>query len=95
MEERAREVAELFRILSNEKRLLILCALLDGPLTVGQIAEHVDGISLPGISQHLTALRGAGIVSSTKEGQHVVCSIADARISSLFDTVKREFCDPS
>lgn len=92
MEEQAKEVAQVFKVLSNEKRLLIMCALFDGPLTVNEIAERVPGISLPGISQHLTALRNAGVISSEKHGQHVVCSIADPRFEALFDVVKREFC---
>ena len=37
LEEQARQVAELLGRLSNHNRLLILCALEDGPKTVGQI----------------------------------------------------------
>ena len=35
MEEKAKNIAELLKILANEHRLLILCALGKGPLTVG------------------------------------------------------------
>ena len=40
LEEQARQVAELLGRLANENRLLILCALEDGPKTVGQIGKR-------------------------------------------------------
>ena len=40
MEERAKKIAELLKLLANEQRLLILCALLEGKLTVSDI--HPD-----------------------------------------------------
>ena len=40
LEEQARQVAELLGRLANENRLLILCALEDGPKTVGQIVRE-------------------------------------------------------
>ncbi|MDO4443436.1 MAG: metalloregulator ArsR/SmtB family transcription factor [Slackia sp.] len=91
--EQIEKAAALFKVLSNEKRLSIVCALLDGPRTVGDIAEHVPGISLPGISQHLSALRAAGILSAEKHGQYVVYALSDKRISTLLETVRREFCE--
>lgn len=93
MEEKARAVAELFRVLANEKRLLVLCALADGPLEVHSIADRVPGVSKSGLSQHLAALRHAGLVADEKHGLYVTYSIADERVTRLLDTVKREFCD--
>ena len=37
MEEQAKTIAELLKLLANEHRLLILCALIKGQLTVGDI----------------------------------------------------------
>ncbi len=37
MEEKAKKIAELLKILANEHRLLILCALMQGPLAVGEL----------------------------------------------------------
>ncbi len=36
MEEQAKKIAELLKLLANEHRLLILCALIQGKLTVGK-----------------------------------------------------------
>ena len=40
MEEQAKKIAELLKLLANEHRLLILCALIQGKLTVGEIHKH-------------------------------------------------------
>ncbi|HHY53412.1 MAG TPA: winged helix-turn-helix transcriptional regulator, partial [Clostridiales bacterium] len=45
MEENAKRVAELLKVLANENRLLILCALMSGPKTVSEIAPYVPGIT--------------------------------------------------
>lgn len=92
LEAHAAEVASIFKALSNHKRLLIVCSLLDGPLPVAHIAEHVPGISLPAVSQHLSALKAAGVLSCEKQGQHVVYSLADVRVSRLIEQVRRDFC---
>lgn len=40
MEEQAKKIAELLKLLANEQRLLILCALIPGPMTVGNIQDR-------------------------------------------------------
>lgn len=92
MEDEAARVAELLKLLANQHRLLALCAVVDGPKTVGDIAEHVPGISLPAISQHLSALRRAGILTAEKQGQHVIYSLADERITALLTVLQQQFC---
>lgn len=92
MEEKAHQVAELFRLLANENRLLILCALLEADQTVAQLAESVPNISRPALSQHLSALRLAGVVHAQRSGHYVVYRLADQRIRSLFQTVKDAYC---
>ena len=44
MEEKAKRIAELLKLLANEHRLLILCALMKGPLTVGEIHPFTPNI---------------------------------------------------
>ena len=92
MEERAKKIAELLRILANENRLLILCALKESPLTVGEIHRHTSGITLSALSQHLNYLRTAGILDSKKTGLHVEYSIVDEHVIALIDTLKDRYC---
>ena len=41
MEEKAKKLAELLKVLANENRLLILCQLIEGPKTVSRLAESI------------------------------------------------------
>ena len=92
MREKAREIAELMARLANENRLLVLCALLDGPLTVGELAEQVPGISAPALSQHLHRLKDGGLVQAERQGQYVRYSLRDQRLRALMAVLKAEYC---
>ena len=76
MEERAKRIAELLKLLANENRLLILCALMERPMTVGEIMKRVPNISQPALSQHLTRLKESGILDNEKSGQSITYFIA-------------------
>ena len=92
LQEQAKAVAALLGQLANENRLLILCALLEGPKTVGQLGETVPHITGPALSQHLLKLRTAGLVDSTKHGQFVEYQIADQRLYGLMERLKALYC---
>ena len=50
MEEKAKKIAELLKVLANEHRLLILCALMKGCLTVGEIHKYCPAITASALS---------------------------------------------
>ena len=95
MQEHAKKVAELLKVLANENRLLIFCALSTGALTVGEIARFVPGITQGALSQHLSILKAHGMLASSKSGQNVTYSIADARVVALPAVLKQYYCDPA
>ena len=45
MEKKAKKIAELLKVLANENRLMILCALIESPQSVGKLSEKVSNIS--------------------------------------------------
>lgn len=92
MEEKAKSIAELLRLLANEHRLLILCALGRGPLTVGELHEFTPNISASALSQHLNQMRTAGILESEKQGMNVIYRIRDRRVTALLGAVKEYYC---
>ena len=92
MEEQAKKIAELLKLLANEHRLLILCALLKGRLTVGDIHQYTPGITASALSQHLNHLKLAGILSSEKQGLNVFYRIQDERVVALIESIKKEYC---
>ena len=92
MEEQAKKIAELLKMLANEHRLLILCALMQGPLTVGEIHKFTPNITASALSQHLNQLKTAGILDSEKRGMNVVYQILDARAVALIGSIKEHYC---
>lgn len=92
LQTQAKAVAQLLGQLANENRLLILCALLDGPKTVGQLGDAVPHITGPALSQHLQKLRIAGLVDGVKCGQFVEYHIADPRLYGLMERLKELYC---
>lgn len=62
--------SELMKALSNQHRLLILCRLIDGEKSVGQLAEFL-GIRDSTVSQHLALLRREGIIAGRRDGQTI------------------------
>jgi len=92
MEEQAKQLAELLKVLANQNRLLIFCGLMHHPMTVGEIAKYVPKISQSALSQHLTLLKAHGIVDFIKSGQSVTYSIADQRVVEIIKVLKQHYC---
>jgi ArsR family transcriptional regulator, virulence genes transcriptional regulator len=91
-EKQATEVADILRALANERRLMILCKLVEwGEANVGTLAEAV-GLSQSALSQHLARMREEGIVTSRRESQTIWYRVADPRIEQLFAVMYELFC---
>jgi len=73
----------LCRALNDPKRLLILHALADGPLSVGTLADLVEATTA-NVSQHLAVLRERGLVDSQRDGLNVIYTL---RYPELIDTI--------
>jgi len=86
LESDARAAADLLRVLANEHRLQVLCALRAGELSVGQLAERV-GLSQSALSQHLARLRSDRVVATRRQGQTIFHSIADPDALSLIEAL--------
>jgi DNA-binding transcriptional ArsR family regulator len=93
MQPHAAQAAELLKALANEQRLMILCQLLQGPRTVGEINERVL-LSQSALSQHLAVLREAGVVATTRESQNVRYSLPPGVVTRLMGVLYEEFCKP-
>ncbi len=91
----AKKVAELLKVLANENRLLIFCALMDGAMTVGELAQIVPGITPGALSQHLSLLKAHGILDNRKAGQSVTYFIADGRVGEILKVLRKYYCKPS
>lgn len=74
--------ASMLRLLGEPTRLAILWALAQGETNVGCLAE-LAGTSPTAVSQHLSRLRLAGVVTTRREGTYVYYSIADPHLARL------------
>lgn len=92
MEEKAKKIAELLKVLANENRLLILCQLIEKPKTVSKLAEKMPNITQSALSQNLALLKAHGILDSSKLGQNITYSIADDRVEKVIDVLKKYYC---
>lgn len=89
----AREIYDLHarvcKAIADPKRLLILDALRDGPLSVGELAAELD-MSQPNTSQHLAILRERNIVITSRQGNTVYYSLNSRLVIDAVDLL-REF----
>ncbi|MGW6447330.1 Cd(II)/Pb(II)-sensing metalloregulatory transcriptional regulator CmtR [Lentzea sp. NPDC055074] len=89
-ETREAALARLGRALADPTRCRILIALLDGPGYPAQLAEKLE-LTRSNVSNHLSCLRGCGLVVATYQGRQVRYEIADPNleraISALVDVV--------
>jgi DNA-binding transcriptional ArsR family regulator len=89
---KAGQVADLLRTLANDRRLLILCRLVEcGEATVGQLADDVE-LSQSALSQHLARMREEGLIAFRRDAQTLWYRIADPRVEDLLATLHRLYC---
>jgi DNA-binding transcriptional ArsR family regulator len=84
--ERYRLHAEVCKVLTDPKRLMLIDALRAGDRSVGELAEAL-GIALPNASQHLAVLRAAGLVEGRRTGTTVVYRLAEPAIVDACDVI--------
>lgn len=90
--ERAKEVSELLKVLANENRLVIVCYLIERPMTVSELHEKLDNLTQSALSQHLSMLKAHRILDSNKCGLNITYSIQDERVIKVIETLKANYC---
>ena len=84
--ERYRAHADICKVLTDPKRLMVLDALRIGERSVGDLAAAL-GVALPNASQHLGVLRSAGLVDSRRVGTSVRYRLAEPAIVEACDII--------
>jgi DNA-binding transcriptional ArsR family regulator len=93
MERAADEASNLLKALSNRHRLLIICQLIDGERSVGELAEFLS-LRDSTVSQHLALLRKDGLVSARRDAQTIFYSIASEPARDVLKTLYQAYCAP-
>ncbi len=83
-----KQSAELFKILSVDKRIEIVERLKSGPMTVNVLAEAL-GITASAVSQHLRVLKAAGFVNNERRGYFVRYSLNEAAMEACRQRLNR------
>jgi DNA-binding transcriptional ArsR family regulator len=79
------------RQLANPCRLVILCELLQGERSVGELAAVV-GLSQSALSQHLARLRRAKLVRTRRESQTIHYALADPGVGKVIGVLYDLYC---
>jgi DNA-binding transcriptional ArsR family regulator len=79
-ETRESALARLGRALADPTRCRILVALLDGHAYPAQLAESL-GLTRSNVSNHLSCLRGCGLVVASSEGRQVRYALGDPHLA--------------
>ncbi|CAA0099119.1 Transcriptional activator HlyU [BD1-7 clade bacterium] len=89
--EKAELAASFLKSLANPNRLMVLCHLLEGELSVGELNQRVP-LSQSALSQHLLVLRDAEMVATRRESQVIYYSLKDERVKAILATLYDAFC---
>lgn len=79
----ASDLANLFDALSDPTRILIISALLDGEIGVGELVERLR-LTKSAVSHQLRGLRDKRLIRTRKQGRNVFVSIDDEHVIDLF-----------
>ena len=93
IEAHAGAAASLLKALANPQRLLVLCTLLDGPRSVGEINARVP-LSQSALSQHLAVLRAARVVRTRRQSQVIWYELAPGPANHVMEALYTAFCAP-
>ena len=93
MEAQANRASSLLGALSNEKRLIILCQLVDQERSVNDLIELI-GAPQSTISQHLGVLRREGLVQTRRDAQTLYYSLAGNEARAILETLQALYCPP-
>jgi len=94
MQVQANKATSLLSAMCNEKRLMILCQLIDGERTVNELAELV-GAAQPTVSQHLSLLRREGLINVRQDGRTHFYALAGNEAREILGTLQSLYCDPT
>lgn len=90
-EQAASEVSRIMRMLSNERRLMILCKLAEGEKSVTELTRELE-VRQSNVSQQLALLRQDGLVKGRRDAQTVFYSLSDDKVRQIMELLYRLYC---
>jgi DNA-binding transcriptional ArsR family regulator len=91
LESHATMAESFLRSIANRHRLMVLCSLLDGEISAGELRRRI-GLTQSNASRHLATLREEGLVASRREATTIYYRIASDRVQTILVTLHGMFC---
>jgi ArsR family transcriptional regulator len=87
----AEAACRLLKALANPDRLMLLCQLAQGEMSVGELEAEL-GILQPTLSQQLTVLREEGLVETRRDGRRIIYSVKNPQALAIVEALYEQFC---
>ena len=94
LEENTGKAAKLLKSMSHPSRLMVLCHLMEGESSVGEL-NQASPLSQSALSQHLAGLRQAGLVDTRRESQVIYYRLKSRAVSEIIEVLYRIYCTPN
>ena len=91
MQAHAKDAAAMLKRMANENRLLLLCSLAGGELSVGEL-NAILPLSQSALSQHLASLRKSGLVKTRRESQTIYYSLQGDNAIKVIAVLQSIYC---
>ena len=88
----ATRASDLMKTLGHKDRLMILCYLVEGEKSVGELAQLLSIPQSP-LSQHLARMRQESLVKTRREAQTIYYSIDSPEVERLVGVMHDLYCD--
>jgi|SRR5210317_1123029 DNA-binding transcriptional ArsR family regulator len=92
MQKNATDAVSLLKGLANESRLMIMCVLSEGEVSVGQLNQRIK-LSQSALSQHLAVLREQGLVKTRRESQTIFYRLEDSAAMNIIELLHEVYCE--
>jgi len=86
LEKSAGNASNLLKAMSNQTRLIILCQLLKGEKTAGEL-DNATQLSQSALSQHLAVLRDHGLVQTRRQSQNIYYSLSGDKPRAIIEVL--------
>ncbi len=92
MQKNATDAVSLLKGLANESRLMIMCVLSEGEVSVGQLNQRIK-LSQSALSQHLAVLREQGLVQTRRESQTIYYRLEESAALNVIELLHDVYCE--
>ena len=87
----AEKASAVLKAMANKRRLLILCQLVQGEKSVGELEELIN-LNQSALSQHLAILRRNNLVQTRRAAQTIYYSLSSAEASGVMQALYDLYC---